>query len=130
MENTNNGDRLKMIEQIEAGRKANNLKPLMVRLDGKAFHTFTKGLERPYDIRLSNLMIDTTSYLVSQTQALIGYTQSDEITLYYSNKENQQYMFDGKYQKICSVLAGMASAYFSKELSSRIPENSQQISKK
>lgn len=116
------GDRLKMIEQYEAGRKADSLKPLMIRLDGKAFHTFTKGLKRPFDTRLSNLMIDTTAYLINQTHALCGYTQSDEITLYYSNKENQEFMFNGKYQKICSILAGMASAYFSKELSFRIPE--------
>lgn len=120
------GDQLKEIEQIEAGRKADNLKPLMVRLDGKAFHTLTKGLTRPFDIRLSNLMIDTTAYLVTQTQALIGYTQSDEITLYYAydnqTEYNKEYMFNGKYQKMCSILAGMASAYFSRELPSRIPE--------
>lgn len=119
------GDELKALEQIEAGRKADNLKPLMVRLDGKAFHTLTKGLIRPFDIRLSNLMIDTTKYLVEQTQAIIGYTQSDEISLYYENSEElQSYLFNGKYQKLCSVLAGMASAYFSKELSLRIPEKS------
>lgn len=119
------GDKLKLIEQMEAGRKADNLKPLMVRLDGKAFHTLTKGLIHPFDIRLSNLMIDTTAYLVTQTQALIGYTQSDEITLYYANsEETQSYIFNGKYQKLCSILAGMASAYFSRELPLRIPEKS------
>ena len=41
------GDRLKIQEQIECARKADSSKPLMCRLDGRAFHTFTKGLNRP-----------------------------------------------------------------------------------
>lgn len=119
------GDRLKAVEQSEAGRRANRDWPLMARLDGRAFHTFTRGLARPYDTRLSDLMVDTTKYLVEQTHAKVGYTQSDEISLFWVNKteaEESAYMFDGKYQKLCSVLAGMASAYFTKELEKRIPE--------
>jgi len=122
------GDRLKFDEQTEAGRKCDASLPLMCRLDGKAFHTFTKGLKRPYDLGLSQLMIDTTKYLVEKTNAKLGYTQSDEISLYWENRRDrkgfstQDYMFDGKYQKLCSVLAGMASAYFCRELPKRIPE--------
>jgi len=125
------GDQLKSIEQAEAGRKCDASLPLMCRLDGKAFHTFTKGLQRPYDLRLSQLMIDTAKFLVEKTNARLGYTQSDEISLYWYNDpsetETRQYMFDGKYQKLCSVLAGMASAYFSKELAKRIPEKADAV---
>jgi tRNA(His) 5'-end guanylyltransferase len=123
------GDRLKSDEQAEAGRKCDATLPLMCRLDGKAFHTFTKGLKRPYDLRLSRLMIDTTKYLVEKTNAELGYTQSDEISLYWFNDqtETRQYWYDGKYQKLCSVMAGMASAYFAKELGKRIPEKADAI---
>jgi tRNA(His) 5'-end guanylyltransferase len=69
-------------------------------------------------------MIDTTLHLVRETQALIGYTQSDEISLvwYLPEESFGQYMFDGRYQKLSSVLAGMASGFFVRELPSRIPE--------
>ena len=119
------GNRLKAAERVEAGRRCDPNKPLIARLDGKAFHTFTKGLARPYDVRLSTLMIDTARYLVEHTHAKLGYTQSDEITLYWMNKqplEESSYMFDGKFQKLTSVLAGMASAFFTKELEARLPE--------
>lgn len=112
------GDRLKAVEQVEAGRRAEKGKPLMARLDGRAFHTFTRGLERPYDLRLSTLMVDTTKYLVEQTHALIGYTQSDEISLcwFVDEFEDGQYLFDGKFQKLTSVLASLATTYFTKHL--------------
>lgn len=119
------GDRLKGFEQVEAARKVNPELPMMARLDGKAFHTFTRGLQRPYDVRLSSLMIDTTKYLVENTHAKLGYTQSDEISLVWWNEpdaEESTYMFDGKYQKLTSVLSGMASAFFTKHLPARIPE--------
>lgn len=125
------GDKLKAQEQIEAGRKADKAKPLMCRLDGKAFHTFTKGLQRPYDVRLSQLMIDTAKYLVKNTHAKLAYVQSDEITLYWQldlvTNPSSQFMYDGKYQKLTSVLAGMASAYFTKQLADRIPEKAEEI---
>ena len=119
------GDYLKAQEQLEAGRKADPNKPLMARLDGRAFHTFTKGLQRPYDTRLTNLMIATTEYLVKHTHAKVGYTQSDEITLsWWNDPENLEslYMFDGKFQKLTSVLAGMASGFFCQKLSEYLPE--------
>lgn len=124
------GDRLKQVEQQEAGRRADIAKPLMARLDGRSFHTFTRGLARPYDERLSKLMIATTSYIVRQTHAKIGYCQSDEISLYWDTPDPETgatFMFDGKYQKLCSVLAGMASAYFTSQLRDCIPEKANQI---
>ena len=61
----------------------------VIRLDGKAFHTFTKGFERPYDMNLINAMDYTTKMLCENIQgARVAYTQSDEISIllmYYSN---------------------------------------------
>lgn len=120
------GDRLKEIEQAEAGRRAVVGKPIMVRLDGRHFSLFTKGLKRPFDPRMSQLMIDTTKYLLKETSALIGYTQSDEISLVYYETEGQ-YLFGGKYQKLTSTLAAMASAFFNKKLPEYLPEKANQI---
>lgn len=118
------GDRLKEQERAEAGRKVQPNLPLIARLDGRAFHTFTRGLGRPYDKRLSDLMIDTTKHLVQFTHAVVGYTQSDEITLAWlpSEMPNSGYLFDGKYQKLTSTLASVATGFFVKNLAARIPE--------
>ncbi len=124
------GDRLKADEQVEAGRRCDPSLPLMCRLDGKAFHTFTRGLKRPYDKRLSDLMIDTTKYLVDKTNAKLGYTQSDEITLCWWNdpsKPESEYMYDGKFQKLTSVIASMAGAFFARHLPERIPEKAEAL---
>ncbi|HET8687670.1 MAG TPA: tRNA(His) guanylyltransferase Thg1 family protein, partial [Methanosarcina sp.] len=58
------GDKVKGWESLSTGRRAFQGQPIIVRLDGKAFHTFTKGLEKPYDQGLTDLMIETMSHLV------------------------------------------------------------------
>jgi len=122
-ENLTLGDLCKLFEEFESKRRTIPGLPVMARLDGKAFHTFTRGLKRPYDPRLSNLMVDTTKYLIEETQAKIGYTQSDEISLFWYEPDiRSQTYFDGRIQKLCSVLAATASAKFTKELPYRIPE--------
>jgi tRNA(His) guanylyltransferase len=108
------GDRCKGYEAAEAYRRAVRGQPLVARLDGRAFHTFTRGLKRPYDHGMSMAMIETARFLVEETRALVGYTQSDEITLawYEAADSVSEYLFDGRFQKLASVLAGMASARF------------------
>ena len=113
MSKDNMGDRLKTYEQAETGRRFMPLLPVYARIDGRSFSKFTKDMDRPYDARMSSCMIMTTKYLVDQTDALIGYTQSDEISLaWYSDSVDKQIFFDGKIQKMTSVLAGMASVSF------------------
>ena len=75
------GDRMKEFEMLEAGRRLLPVIPALARIDGRRFSRFTSGLARPYDQRLSDLMIATTKHLVEETNANCGYTQSDEITL-------------------------------------------------
>jgi tRNA(His) 5'-end guanylyltransferase len=102
--------------------------PVMARLDGRSFSSFTRGLKKPYDERLSKLMIDTTKYLVEQSDARCGYTQSDEISLVWLAEDwNTDIFFAGKIQKMNSVLASMATAYFNKNLIKVIPERSDAI---
>lgn len=118
------GDRCKQYEMAEAGRKAMPGLPLLARLDGRAFRTFTRGLRRPYDERLARCMIETARFLVHDLVADVGYTQSDEITLAWYEPPGAQsaYPFDGRYQKLTSVLAGMASAKFCQLLFVHLPE--------
>lgn len=116
------GDRMKFYENFTTGLRLLPMIPIMARLDGVAFHTFTKGLKRPYDKRLSDLMVETTRHLVKLTNARVGYTQSDEISLVYLADEfDDMTWFDGKLFKMQSVLAAQASMFFNKWLHT-IPE--------
>ncbi len=119
------GDRLKALERMEAGRRFLPTLPVMARLDGKAFSNYTSDLTRspqvPYDEALTRCMIDTTKFLVEETCASVGYTQSDEITLaWYSPDYKSQIWFDGRIQKMCSVLAAMASSLFNQLALTRV----------
>lgn len=107
------GDRMKFYEMAEAGRMLLPLLPVCVRLDGKSFSRFTEGLERPYDSNFVDLMNYVTKQLVEETNACIGYTQSDEISLVlYSSTFESQIFFNGRIQKLTSVLASMATGFF------------------
>jgi len=111
------GDRMKMYENYESDQRFLPLLPVCVRLDGKNFSKFTRGLQRPYDEVLSNIMIDTTTYLVKETNACIGYTQSDEISLiYYSDDMKSQIFHDGRKQKMLSILSALCSMKFNQLL--------------
>lgn len=116
------GDRLKYYEGIEAGRVLIPHLPICVRVDGRAFHTFTRGMERPYDIKMSNSMIETMKYLVEKTDACIGYVQSDEISLILSDVKDP--MFGGRVQKLTSVIASMATAKFNQVIHNYYPDKS------
>ena len=122
------GDRMKLFEQQEAGRIAFRQLPLMARLDGRAFHSFCRGLQRPFDKRFSDLMLETTKFLVDETQAKVGYVQSDEISLcWILENHEQEFLFNGKFQKLTSILAASATAFFNKRLSVILPEKSQML---
>ena len=118
------GDRMKQFEMAEAGRKAMPGLPLLVRLDGRSFHTFTRGLKRPFDPDLSTCMVETTRALVDEFNAAIGYTQSDEISLLFPAPET---LFDGRFQKLTSVMAGYCSAVFARLALTRLPTKASQV---
>jgi tRNA(His) 5'-end guanylyltransferase len=107
------GDRMKDYERRETDHRLMNFAPVVARMDGRGFSKWTAGLQRPYDENLSRVMVEVTRRLVAETGARIGYTQSDEITLVLLVDEiGQTMMFDGKAQKLCSVLASMTTSFF------------------
>lgn len=121
----NLSDRMKLYERLETSRRFLPKLPVVARLDGRSFHSFTRGLARPFDERMSNLMVEVARLLVEETGARVGYTQSDEITLlFYSDDVESQIYFDGKIFKMTSVLASITTAQFNRLLSEFIPEKS------
>lgn len=108
------GNRMKMYEKL-AQQKFIPTLPVCIRLDGRSFSSWTRGLKRPYDAGMMSLMRDLTIALVKETGAVIGYTQSDEISLilHQDNMQSQIY-FDGKIQKIISSAAAFTSSRFNK----------------
>lgn len=101
--------------------------PLLARLDGRAFHTFTKGLNRPFDERMIKCMTETTKYLVEEFKVSLAYTQSDEITLFWDINEESELFFGGKMFKLNSILASSCSVVFYKELLKHLPEKADKI---
>ena len=91
--------------------------PVAIRIDGKAFHTFTRGFQKPFDEVLIKSMQETMKYLCENIQGcVLGYTQSDEITLILVDykKLTSSAWFDYEVQKICSIAASMATMAFNK----------------
>lgn len=91
--------------------------PVAIRIDGKAFHTFTKGFQKPFDPVLMTAMQRTMKYLCENIQGCkIGYTQSDEITLIITDYDTltTEAWFGYNLQKMCSIAASMATMAFNK----------------
>ena len=91
--------------------------PVILRMDGSHFHTFTRGFEKPFDSVMMAAMQKTMEALCNDIQgAVFGYTQSDEITIVlcdYKTLETSAW-FDNRLEKLCSVGASKASRYFNK----------------
>jgi tRNA(His) 5'-end guanylyltransferase len=89
----------------------------VIRIDGKAFHTYTKGLRRPFDRRLIEDMNATAAYLCKNIMgAKLAYVQSDEISIVLTDFDDisTQAWFDNNLQKMCSVAASMATSEFNR----------------
>lgn len=122
------GDRIKAYEGLETERLIAPELPLVVRLDGRAFSTFTRGMDKPFDARMSDIMCAVTTHLIEQTQALVGYAQSDEITLILERETPEsELIFGGRVFKIVSVLAAVASAKFTLLAAEAWPERVERI---
>ncbi len=109
------GDRFKKYEKAYSAYMPFRL-PVIVRVDGKTFHTFTKDMDRPYDEQFVRSMAKLAGHLLENVHtSQIAYVQSDEISLLlhpYKKLDTDPY-FGNEIQKISSVIAGMASSYFS-----------------
>jgi len=122
------GDRMKMYENIQSKLRFDQTKPLYCRIDGRNFSKFTKGMQKPFDKAMSMIMIEVTKHLVKETGAIIGYTQSDEISLIiYSDDYKKQTFFNGKIQKIVSIVSSLTTSFFNSKLNQYLPEKTNQL---
>ena len=106
--------RYEAIPQISLMRRT----PVAIRIDGKAHHTFTKHLQKPFDSIYQQAMQNTMLYLAKNIQnCIFGYQQSDEITLILTDYETltTDAWFGYEVQKLCSISASMATMYFNQE---------------
>lgn len=119
------GTRMKEYYEKPAQTKLTRRMPVAIRIDGKAFHTFTRGFQKPFDKVLMSSMQETMKYLCENIQGCVfGYTQSDEITLILIDYQNLNTAawFDYEVQKICSVAASMATMAFNKAFGKNVQE--------
>lgn len=121
----NLGTRMKEFYEQIPKTKLMRRTPVIIRIDGKAFHTFTRGFKRPFDDVLIKTMQQTTKYLCENIQGcVLGYTQSDEITLVlvdYQRFETSAW-FDYEVQKMCSIAASMTTMAFNKFFMKNVDE--------
>lgn len=118
------GKRMKIYEAVPKTKLVRRM-PVAIRIDGKAFHTFTRGMAKPFDEVLIKSMQETMQYLCKNIQGCVfGYTQSDEITLILVDyKElNTSAWFDNEVQKICSISASMATMAFNRAFIKNVDE--------
>ena len=111
------GKRMKEYYESIPKTKLMRRTPVAIRIDGKDFHTFTRGFKKPFDNVLIKSMQETMKYLCENIQGcVLGYTQSDEITLILVDykKLNSAAWFDYDVQKMCSVAASMATMAFNR----------------
>lgn len=119
------GDRMKEFYENRAKVYLTRRTPVIIRLDGKAFHSFTKGFKKPYDVIFHNTMNETMKYLCENIQGCkIGYTQSDEITLLLTDYDTltTDAWFNYGMQKMCSIAASMATMIFNKIFEQNVRE--------
>lgn len=119
------GNRMKTFYEEIPKTKLMRRTPVIIRIDGKAFHTFTRGFKRPFDDVLIKTMQDTAKYLCENIQGCqLAYTQSDEISLLlidYQRFETSAW-FDYEVQKMCSISASMATMVFNRIFSETVSD--------
>lgn len=119
------GTRIKTYESVSKSFLMKRT-PVIIRIDGKAFHTFTKRFERPFSELMHQLMSYTTEKLVANIQnAKIAYTQSDEISILLNDWKSlhTDQWFDGNIQKIASISASLATGFFNAAYHKHVYEN-------
>jgi tRNA(His) 5'-end guanylyltransferase len=111
------GDRMKDFYEDRTRYKLARRTNTIIRIDGKAFHTYTKGLQRPFDQGLMEDMNKTAEYLCQNIQgAKFGYVQSDEISILITDYDDidTHAWFDANLQKMASIAASLATAEFNR----------------
>ena len=119
------GNRMKTFYEQIPKTKLMRRTPVIIRIDGKAFHTFTEKFKRPFDDVLIKTMQETAKYLCENVQGCsLAYTQSDEISLLlidYLRFETFAW-FDYEVQKMCSISASIATMEFNRRFRNNVDE--------
>ncbi len=124
MDKTTLGDRMKNNYENITRYYLTRRMPVIIRIDGKAFHTFTRGFKKPFDDVLVKTMQETMKYLCENIQGcVLGYTQSDEISLVLTDyaELTTDAWFGNNLQKMCSISASMATMAFNKFFYNNMP---------
>ena len=119
------GDRMKEFYENRSKNYLARRTPVIIRLDGAHFHSFTRGFVKPCDKRLMETMQEVTLELCRNIQGCVfGYTQSDEITLVLVdyNTFDSEAWFDYSVQKVCSTSAALATLYFNRIFTRKVEE--------
>lgn len=103
-------ERMKEYEAVTTSHTLIHGIPVYARIDGRAFHTFCDPLDKPFDAVMTEVMQKTCAYLVEKTNAMVGYVESDEISLAWL--EPSKVPFETRLFKLESVLAAMATSAF------------------
>lgn len=118
------GDRMKQYENIPKNHLMRR-NPVIIRIDGKNFHTFTHGFRRPFDDIFIESIQETAKFLCENIQNVkCSYQQSDEISLLLVDYENinTAAWFDYQVQKMCSISASMATLAFNRAFEEKIEQ--------
>ena len=119
------GDRMKLYYENRSKTYLTRRSNVIIRLDGCHFHSFCRGLQKPFDPFFIKTMQETTKSLCENIQGCkIGYVESDEISLLLTDYDTLQTdaWFDYSVQKICSVSASMAALFFNKYWQKNVAE--------
>ena len=112
------GDRMKGYENAFRHYLPRRM-PVIIRIDGKAFHTYTKGFHKPFDYILMKAMQETAYELCKKIEGVkLAYVQSDEISLLLTNDDTLETepWFGNNLQKLCSIAASIATLAFHKAM--------------
>lgn len=113
------GDRIKSYEHQFTGHTIDSSLPFIARVDGKAFHTYTKRMRKPFDERFVKAMQETAKKLTETFDPILSYVQSDEITLLF--KPTSEPFLSGKLSKMNSIIASTATYWFSQLIDPETP---------
>lgn len=130
MDKTTLGDRMKNNYENISRYYLTRRMPVIIRVDGRSFHTFTKGFKKPFDDILVKTMQDTMKHLCENIQGcVLGYTQSDEISLVLTDyaELTTDAWFGNNLQKMCSISASMATLAFNKAFTRNISKQSKRF---
>ena len=105
------GDRMKAHERITKTTLPRRTYTL-IRADGRAFHTYLRGADKPFDYVFMDDMAHIAKVLCEEISgAVFAYTQSDEISVLVTDfaSPGTQPWFGGEVQKIVSTVAATAT---------------------